>query len=179
MQSDTLPHCAEPSVNDMMDAEIHSSKGTKMTDRVILQREFSELMSGLHGSILKYATDRAEHHQCEVYLCVNNKSNCDKILERIFDKRVVNKLKSNQVISVNGRKLSLYSPLTLNKSYLPEAVYLLMFPSPELLKSVEYQASLNPVHEIIVFTESDGHTEATDNWVSEHEVRRLGTGKTA
>lgn len=42
-----------------------------MTDRVILQREFSELMNGLHGSILKYATDRAEHHQCEVYLCVN------------------------------------------------------------------------------------------------------------
>ncbi len=45
-----------------------------MADRVILQREFSELMNGLHGSILKYAIDRAEHHQCEVYLCVNNKS---------------------------------------------------------------------------------------------------------
>ncbi|WP_250206401.1 hypothetical protein [Escherichia coli] len=105
-------------------------------------------------------------------------SHCDQILERIFEKRVVNKLKSNQVISVNGRKLSLYSPLTLNKSYLPEAVYLLMFPGPELLKSVEYQASLNPVHEIIVFTESDGHTEATDNWMSEHEVRMLGIKKT-
>ncbi|EPS0030047.1 MULTISPECIES: hypothetical protein [Enterobacteriaceae] len=178
MHSDAQLHCAELGVTDIMAGEIHSSKGTKMADRVILQREFSELMNGLHGSILKYAIDRAEHHQCEVYLCVNNKSHCDQILERIFEKRVVNKLKSNQVISVNGRKLSLYSPLTLNKSYLPEAVYLLMFPGPELLKSVEYQASLNPVHEIIVFTESDGHTEATDNWMSEHEVRMLGIKKT-
>lgn len=65
MQSDAQPHCAEPDVTDIMDGEIHSSKGTKMTDRVILQREFSELMNGLHGSILKYATDRAEHHQCD------------------------------------------------------------------------------------------------------------------
>ena len=84
-----------------------------MADRVILQREFSELMNGLHGSILKYAIDRAEHHQCEVYLCVNNKSHCDQILERIFEKRVVNKLKSNQVISVNGRKLGSDSNLLI------------------------------------------------------------------
>jgi len=173
------PHYAEPYDTDMIDAEIYSSKGTKMTDRVILQREISELMSGLHESILKYAAERAEHHKCEVYMCVNNKSQCDQLLKRIFEKSVVNKLKSNQSITVNGRKLSLYSPLTLNKSYLPEAVYLLMFPSPELLKSVEYQASLRPVHEIIVFTESDEHTEATDNWMSEHDVRMLGTGKTA
>lgn len=60
-----------------------------MADRVILQREFSELMNGLHGSILKYAIDRAEHHQCEVYLCVNNKSHCDQILERIFEKELL------------------------------------------------------------------------------------------
>ncbi len=66
-----------------------------MTDRVILQREFSELMNGLHGSILRYATDRAEHHQCEDYVRVNNKSHCNEILENIFDKRVVNKLKKN------------------------------------------------------------------------------------
>ncbi|WP_436877834.1 hypothetical protein [Siccibacter turicensis] len=150
-----------------------------MTDRVILQREFSELMNGLHGSIVRYASERAEHHQCEVYLCVNNKSHCDQILERIFEKKVVNKLKSNQTIIIYGRKLSLYSPLTLNKSYLPEAVYLLLFPGPDLLKAVEYQASLNPVYEIIVFTESDGHTEATDQWMSEHDVRRLQTGKAA
>lgn len=36
-----------------------------MTDRVILQREFSEL-NGLHESIMKYATDRDELHQCDV-----------------------------------------------------------------------------------------------------------------
>lgn len=57
-----------------------------MTDRMILQREFSELTNGLHGSILKYATDRDEHHQREVYLCVNNKSHCNPVLERIFEK---------------------------------------------------------------------------------------------
>ena len=72
-----------------MDSEIPSSKGIKMTDRVILQREFSELMNGLHRSILKYATDRAEHYQCEVFLCVNNKSHCDQILERIFEKKLL------------------------------------------------------------------------------------------
>jgi len=182
-KTSTLPnralntHCAALVVTDMMNIASLSSKGTKMTDRVILQREFSVLMSGLHGSIVKYAIDRAKYYQCDVYLCVNNKSHSDQILERIFEKSVVNKLKANQVIDVYRRNVSLHSPLTLNKCYLPEGVYLLLFPSPDLLKAVEYQSSLNPAHEIIVFTESDGHTEATDQWMSEHEVRTLHTGE--
>lgn len=102
----------EADVPDLMDAEIHSSKGTKMTDRMMLQPEFSELMNGLHASILKYATDRAEHHQCEFYLCVKNKSHSHQILKRIFDKKAPYKLKSNQVISVNGRKMILDSLLS-------------------------------------------------------------------
>ncbi|MEN4798096.1 MULTISPECIES: hypothetical protein [Pantoea] len=149
-----------------------------MTDRVILQREYSEL-SGLHASIVKYATDRAKFHQCDVYLCVNNKSHGDQILKRIFEERTLNKLKANEIIDINGRKVSLHSSRTLKRNYLTEGVYLLFFPSPDLLKAVEYQASLNPVYEIIVFTESDGHTEATDQWMSEHDVRPLQTGKTA
>ncbi|MGG4626850.1 hypothetical protein ACLPHD_21180 [Serratia odorifera] len=150
-----------------------------MTERVILQREFSELMNGLHKSIVNYAISRAKHHQCEVYLCVNNKSSSDQILKRVFETSEVNKLKANQVIDMNGRNVSLHSPLTLNKNYLPEGVYLLLFPSADLLKAVEYQSSLNAAHEIIVFTESDEHTEATDNWMSEHEVRTLESPKTA
>jgi hypothetical protein len=73
--------------------------------------------------------------------------------------------------------VSLYSALSLNKIYLPEAVCLLMLLSPELLKCFECQASLNPVYEIIVFTESDEHTEATNNCMSEHNVRMLGVWK--
>ncbi|MBA8867153.1 hypothetical protein FHW11_004342 [Pantoea agglomerans] len=146
-----------------------------MTDRVILQREFSEL-SGLHKRIVKYATDRAELHQCDVYLCINNKSHGDQILERIFEERALNRLKSNEIVNVNGRNVSLHTSRTLKKNYLTEGVYLLFFPGPDLLKAVEYQASLNPVYEIIVFTESDGHTEATDQWMSEHDVRALQTG---
>jgi hypothetical protein len=161
-----------------MDTGIHSLKGTIMTDRVILQREFSEL-NGLHGSIVKYATERAELHQCDVYLCVNTKSHGDQILKRIFEDRALNRLKSNEIINVNGRKVSLHTSRTLNKNYLTEGVYLLFFPSPDLLKAVEYQASLNPVYEIVVFTESDGHTDATDQWMSEHDVRTLQTGKSA
>ena len=148
-----------------------------MTDRVILQREFSELMNGLHESILKYAADRAEHHECEVYLCVNTKAHGDQILERIFDKRVVNKLKSNEVIKEYGRKMSLHTTLTLNKRYLTEGVYLLFFPGADLLKGVEYQSSLNPAYDIIVFTEADGHTEATDQWMSEYDVSTLQNAK--
>ena len=79
-----------------------------MTDRVILQREFSEL-NGLHESIMKYATDRAELHQCDVYLCVNTKSHGDQILKRIFEERERNRLKSNEIISVYGRKVSLHT----------------------------------------------------------------------
>ncbi|MGC1061666.1 hypothetical protein WKH44_10165 [Pantoea agglomerans] len=75
--------------------------------------------------------------------------------------------------------MRLHTSRTLNKSYLTEGVYLLFFPGPDLLKAVEYQASLNPVYEIIVFTESDGHTNATDQWMSEHDVRMLQTGKAA
>nr|WP_024966919.1 hypothetical protein [Pantoea sp. IMH] len=148
-----------------------------MTDRVILQREFSELMNRLHESILKYAIDRAEHHECDVYLCVNTKAHGDQILERIFEKSEVNKLKSNEIINVYGRKVSLHTTLALNKSYLTEGVYLLFFPGPDLLKAVEYQSSLNPAYEIIVFTEADGHTEATDQWMSEYDVRTLQTAK--
>jgi len=143
-----------------------------MTDRVILQREYSEL-SGLHASIVKYATDRAEFHQCDVYVCVNTKSHGDQILKRIFEERALNRLNSNEIIDVNGRKVSLHTSRTLKKNYLTEGVYLLFFPGPDLLKAVEYQASLNPVYEIIVFTESDGHTEATDQWMSEHDARPL------
>ncbi|MBH2809255.1 hypothetical protein I5L21_01515 [Serratia liquefaciens] len=149
-----------------------------MTVRVILQRQFYELQAGLHQSIVKYAIDRAKHYQCELYLCVNNKSHCDQILERIFEKGIVNKLKINHVITVNGQKVSLHSPITIKKSYLPEAVYLLLFPGPDLLNAVEYQAERTPISEIIVFTESDGHTEATDAWMSEHNVRKLETGNT-
>lgn len=149
-----------------------------MTDRLILQRELSELYE-LHKSIVKYATERAELNQCDVYLCVNTKSYSDQILKRIFEERECNRLKSNEIINVNGRKVSLYTPRTLNKNYLTEGVYLLFFPGPDMLKAVEKQACLNPVYEIIVFTESDGHTEATDQWMSEHDVRTLQTGKTA
>ncbi|MCX2194459.1 hypothetical protein LD112_20465 [Pantoea agglomerans] len=161
----------------MIDATIHSSREIKMTDRVILQREFSELMNRLHESILKYAADRAEHHECDVYLCVNTKAHSGQILERIFEKSAINKLKSNEVIKVYGRKMSLHTTLTLNKNYLPEGVYLLFFPGADLLKAVEYQSSLNHAYEIIVFTEADGHTEATDQWMSEYDVRTLQNAK--
>lgn len=73
--------------------------------------------------------------------------------------------------------MSLHTTLTLNKSYLTEGVYLLFFPGPDLLKAVEYRSSVNPAYEIIVFTEADGHTEATDAWISEYDVRTLETGK--
>ncbi|NIE54752.1 hypothetical protein F3J41_22270 [Pantoea sp. Ap-870] len=148
-----------------------------MTDRVILQREFSELMDRLHESILKYAADRAEHHECDVYLCVNTKAHSDRILERIFEKSVVSRLKSNKIIDVYGRKMSLHTTQTLNKSYMTEGVYLLFFPGPDLLKAVEYQSSLNPAYEIIVFTEADEYTEDTDQWMSEYDVRTLQTAK--
>ncbi|MCL6407536.1 hypothetical protein EXT70_18015 [Dickeya dadantii] len=150
-----------------------------MTDRVILQKEFSELNCELHKRIVEYATDRAKHHQCEVYLCVSNKSHCDQILERIFEKNDVNKLTSNNVITVKGRKVSLHSSRTINKNYLPKAVYLLLFPCTELLKAVECRAGQSLAFEIIVFTESGEYTEATDNWMSEHDVRRLETRNTA
>ncbi|PQX85942.1 hypothetical protein C5967_02025 [Cronobacter sakazakii] len=35
------------------------------------------------------------------------------------------------------------------------------------------KASLKPVHEIIVFSESDSFTEPTNNLMSEHDVRTL------
>lgn len=53
----------------------------------------------------------------------------------------------------------------------------MLFPSPDLLKAVEYQSNLHATHEIIVFIESGGHPEATDQWMSKHDVRTLQTGK--
>lgn len=163
----------------MLCLNLNKSNEAIITDRVILQQEFSELNRELHKSIVKYAIDRAKHHNCEVCLCVNNKSNCDQILERIFEKNVINKLNLNNVIRVHGQNISLHSPTTIKRNYLPRAVYLLLFPSSDLLKAVECRASQSLAFEIIVFDESGRNTEATDNWMSEHDVCRLETGNTA
>ncbi|MDZ7869095.1 MAG: hypothetical protein U5L02_07835 [Rheinheimera sp.] len=142
-----------------------------MTKRYSYIKEFSELSQGHHQGVYQYSLSEAGKNSCGLRICVNNKSNCDQILKRIFNEQKVNKLQANKPFSQNGVKVSLESPNTLKKEYYASEqwVYLLLFPSPELLQVVE---NLKSCEVIIVFSETN-HSDHLVQWEMDNEVQSL------
>jgi hypothetical protein len=142
-----------------------------MTERYSYIKDFSELTEGHHQGVYQYSLSEAVKKSCGVRICVNNKSNCDQILKRIFSEQDVNKLRANKPIAQNGVAVSLESPITLKKEYVAREkwVYLLLFPSPDLIQAVE---ALNSCEAIIVFSETD-HSDHLAQWESENDVQAL------
>jgi hypothetical protein len=142
-----------------------------MTERYSYIKDFSELSEGHHKGVYQFSLSAAAEKLCGLRICVNNKSNCDQILTRIFSEKVVNKLCANKPFSQSGVEVGLGSPVTLKKEYLKSGkwVYLLLFPSPELLSVVE---KLDGSEVIVVFSETD-HSDHLIQWENENEVQLL------
>ncbi|MGT3185022.1 hypothetical protein ACVSXV_20160 [Yersinia enterocolitica] len=143
-----------------------------MTDRYSFIRPWHELQNGMHQEIIRVAVKKAEEHKCELRICVNNKSHCEQFITKAFGEENSKKLRSNKELIISGQKVTLHSTTTIKKSYPPKAVYLLLFPSADLIKAVE---SSKEVAVIIVFTELDNHTELTDEWSKNHLVHQIKT----
>lgn len=144
-----------------------------MTERYSYVKDFSELSEGHHKGVYNLSLSEAAKKSCGLRVCVNNKSNCDQILKRIFNEQTVNKLRLNKSVSQGGVKISLESPATLKKEYFASEkwVYLLLFPSSELLSVVE---ELSSSEIIIVFSETN-HSDHLVKWANDNEVRLLST----
>jgi len=142
-----------------------------MTDRYSYIKDFSDLSEAAHKGIYQFSVSEAKNRACNLRICVNNKSHCDQILERIFGKQTVNKLRTNKPISQSGVTVNLESPVTLKKEYYSREkwVYLLFFPSPELLQVVE---KLDSCEAIVVFSETS-HSGHLIQWCAENEVKAL------
>ncbi|APG19994.1 hypothetical protein A3780_21400 [Kosakonia radicincitans] len=141
-----------------------------MTTRYSLIKPWHELQNGMHQAIVRFALEQAETQQCELRICFNNKNHCEQILTKMVGEEPSRKLRNNKEYIMSGQKVTLHSTQTIKKDYPPKAVYLLMFPSPDLLKAVE---ASNEVAVIIVFTESDSHTEPTDEWSESYSIHEL------
>ncbi|WP_299009758.1 hypothetical protein [uncultured Shewanella sp.] len=142
-----------------------------MTDRYSYIKDFSELSEDIHKGVYQFSISEAVNRGCNLRICVNNKSNCDQILERIFSTQTVNKLRANKPVSSSGVSVSLESPATLKKKYYSQEkwVLLLLFPSPESLQVVE---GLDSCEAIIVFSEIS-HSDHLVRWCAEKEVSAL------
>lgn len=142
-----------------------------MTERYSYIKDFAELSEDHHKGAYQFSLSEATKKSCGLRICVNNKSSCDQILKRIFIEKNVNKLRANKPFSQSGVKVCLESPVTLKKEYFTNEkwVYLLRFPSPELLTVVEKSSSSEA---IIVFSETD-HNDHLVQWAKNNEVRLL------
>lgn len=146
-------------------------KESGMTDRYSYIKDFSELSEEVHKGAYQFSISEANSRGCNLRICVNNKSHCDQILERFFSTQTVNKLRTNKPFSSSDVSVSLESPATLKKEYYSQEkwVFLLLFPSPELLQVVE---SLDSCEAIIVFSETS-HSEHLVQWCADKEVSAL------
>lgn len=144
-----------------------------MTERYSYVKDFSELSEGHHKGVYQFSLSEAAKLSCALRICVNNKSNCDQILRRIFNEQTISNLRTNKPAAQSGVKISLESPNTLKKEYFAGGkwVYLLLFPSPELLSIVEKLSS----SEIIVVFSETSHSDHLINWADDNEVRLLST----
>lgn len=142
-----------------------------MTDRYSFIKDFSELSEGHHKGVYEFSVAEAKKKGCGLRVCVNNKSHCDQILERIFSSQNVNKLRTNKPPAQTDVDVSLESPVTLKKEYSASGkwVYLLLFPSQELLTVVE---NLKICETIIIFSETD-HSDHLYKWCGKYEVKSL------
>jgi hypothetical protein len=149
------------------------SEESGMTERYSYIKDFSELSEDHHKGAYQFSLSEAAKKSCGLRVCVNNKSNCDQILKRIFNEQTVNKLRTNKPILQSSVKVSLESPVTLKKEYFTSEkwVYLLLFPSPELLSVVE---KLSSSEMIVVFSETD-HGDHLVQWAKDNEVKLLST----
>lgn len=146
-----------------------------MKERYSYIEPWDQLQDGMHKTIVDFATGQAKVHDVDLWICVHNKSSCEQFITKAVGEPLSKKLRNNLTVQINGVSVSLHSSSTLKKNYSsPSAVYLLFFPGAELLDVVEKQSEAIVM---IVFSENDNHTEATDAWLASYDVKRLKPAK--
>lgn len=142
-----------------------------MKERYSFIEPWDNLQHGAHEGIVFFALEQSIKNNCELRVCINNKSSCEQIITKAFGEENSKKIRIKKSISLNNVQVSLNSIATLKKEYNPpKAIFLLFFPSFDLITLVE---SFDNAAAIIVFSGADNHTEPTDKWLSLHDVHAL------
>lgn len=141
-----------------------------MKELYYLVEPWEELQSGKHQAIAHFAVEKAKEHGVNLSVCVHNTMACEQFLEKCFSGAEARKLRRREEISKQGVSIKLESVKTLKNSYRPDPqVYLLLFPSPDLVKEVE---AIDSAKGLIIFSETQ-HSEHLDEWKKEHDPQVL------
>lgn len=121
----------------------------------------SELKGGL-----KYSSNIAKKKEKLLTVLVNSINNCDQIVEKIFEKKICNKLKRGEVVKINGVNIRLRSPKSIDDN-VDHGVLFCLHSSPEAIQKIEANRKLDTV---VLFSENALHL---DKWKQDNNVRAL------
>lgn len=131
---------------------------------------WEKLQNGEHEAVAHFGISKAKELGANLSVCVHNIQSCEKFLAKCFTSAETNKLRRREAISKQGVSIKLESVKTLKNSYRPSPeVYLLLFPSPDLLREIE---SIETASALIIFSETQ-HSEHLENWKNENNPQVL------
>lgn len=132
-----------------------------------------------YKNIVQFALEQASQSGRNLRICVPVKACCEEYLTKAFDEPTFRILHSKKQIPVSGVKVGLFSTQTLRKEHiLLDAIYLVFFPTADLLNAIEAQGRRATV---IVFSEPDNDGQPVSNWLNRYQPKpvRLRQKKTA
>lgn len=141
-----------------------------MKHRYMLIKPWEQLQGGTYAGIAQFALNKSESNGQPLVVCVHVKRDCDEFLKKAFGVAISKKLLRDRSISIVRVPAYLESTITLKKRYInkPE-VYLLFFPSPELLQVAEKAVDGST---IVVFTE-EANSEHVESWCQQFSPNEL------
>jgi len=131
---------------------------------------WEKLQNGEHQAAAHFGITKAKELGVNLSVCVHNIQSCEQFLEKSFSSTEVKKLRRRETISKQGVSVKLESVKTLKNSYRPSPeVYLLLFPSPDLLNEIQ---AIKTVSALIIFSETQ-NSEHLEKWKSENNPQVL------
>lgn len=141
-----------------------------MKELYYLVEPWEELQNGKHEAIVHFGIEKAKDLNINLSVCVHNIRSCEQFLAKCFSEAEAKKLIRREEITQKGVSIKLESVKTLKNCYRPNPqVYLLLFPSPDLLKEVK---AIESARALIIFSETQ-HSEHLEAWKNEHEPQVL------
>lgn len=139
-------------------------------ERFYFIKEWELLQNGAHAGIVSFAVERAKELSVDLAVCVHNKSSCEQFLVKCFGEKIAQKLLNRKDVKVDGVSIILESSKTLKHSYVSvERAYLALFPSQELIESIE---KIDSKKLLTVFSETL-HSEHLVEWYTKFEAKAL------
>jgi hypothetical protein len=123
-----------------------------------------------HEDIVEFSAKLALAENCGARVCVNQKNACGQYIAKAFDENAAKRLLKNESVKVSGVSFTLDSIVTLKHDYAPQkAVYLVFFPTVQLLAAVE---NLKNSASIIVFSETEEPDDLAE-WRNKYSPQEL------